>query len=103
MTFKTLIDPPTNVTYITGTSQNRITTVAWDRNSAASGAVGYEARGRAGTGAWTHFWTIAPTTGADLTFVWTYFGARIDSVEVRATQSGYHSAWVVASLLGGGN
>ena len=102
MTFKTLIDPPTTVTYITGTSQNRITTVAWDRNGAASGAVGYEARGRVGTGAWAHFWTIAPTTSADLTFAWTYFGARIDSVEVRATQSGYHSAWVVASLLGGG-
>ena len=103
VTFKTLIDPPTSVTYITGTSQNRITTVAWDRNGAASGAVGYEARGRAGTGAWAHFWTIAPTTDADLTFAWTYFGARIDSVEVRATQSGYHSVWVVASLLGGGN
>ena len=103
VTFKTLIDPPTSVTYITGTSPNRITTVAWDRNGAASGAVGYEARGRAGTGAWAHFWTIAPTTDADLTFAWTYFGARIDSVEVRATQGGYHSAWVVASLLGGGN
>ena len=45
VTFKTLIDPPTTVTYITGTSQNRITTVTWSRNDAASGAVGYEARG----------------------------------------------------------
>ena len=103
VTFKTLIDSPTNVTYITGTAQNRITTVAWDRNGAASGAVGYEARGRAGDGAWTHFWTIAPTTGDDLTFAWTYFGARIDTVQVRATQGGYHSEWVDASLLGGGN
>ena len=57
----------------------------------------------ADAGDWAHFWTIAPTTGTDLTFSWTYFGALIDTVWVRATQSGYHSAWGVASRLGSGN
>ena len=103
VTFKTLIDAPTNVTYTEVPSQNRITTVEWNRNGAASGAVGYEARGRTGDGAWTRFWTIQPTTGTDLTFAWTYFGALIDDVQVRATQGGYHSEWVTASKLGGGN
>ena len=103
VTFKTFIDPPTNATYNTADIgiHNR-TTVTWRRNSAASGAVAYEIQGRnAATGDWVPFrnWP-ASTSTATYQHTWQYSGAAMNYIRIRATQGGYHSAWVEAANIG---
>ena len=103
VTIKTFIDAPVDAKFTTsGSGVTVITTVEWDRNSAASGAVGYQIQGRSSaTGGWSTVRTVSPSTAADYREQWTYGGASMNYIRIRATQGGYHSAWVAATNQGG--
>ena len=98
VTIKTFIDAPTGFSYTTTTAGTNATTrTQWSRNSAASGSVGYELWGRpTNTGNWVHFRNVAPSTTNNFTPHWTYLVSDgvMNHLRIRATQGGYHSAWV---------
>ncbi len=105
VTFNTLIDQPTNVTFSTSSGNPQSTSnVSWRRNSAASGNVGYELEVQAKNSAeWRDWNSWTPSGTVNFTYSQPYFGAPYKYVRVRAYQDvggvRFYSNWVVVESV----
>ena len=100
VTFNTLIDTPTNVTFSTSSGNPQSTSnVSWRRNSAATGNVGYELEVQAKDSTeWTDWTSQSPSEQVNYNYSQPYFGAPYKYVRVRAYKNvggvTYYSNWV---------